>query len=159
MRYWEDFEAGQSFELGSCTVSKGDIVEFARQWIPQPFHLDEEAARSSPFGGLVASGWHTACVFMRLYYKNLLADSASMGSPGIRDMRWLEPVRPGDVLFASATVLRTSASSTKRGRGTVEMQWECARSDGTVVLQMVGIAYFARRSSPYPAAPASATVE
>jgi acyl dehydratase len=147
-RYWEDFQEGQTFDLGSTTVHRDDIVDFGQRWIPQPFHVDENAARSSPFGGLIASGWHTACIFMRLYYEHLLADSASMGSPGVRDMRWLEPVRPGQVLRAFATVLRTSESSTTPSRGTVEMRWECARPDGTVVLRMAGTAYFARRSSP-----------
>ncbi|TNC25340.1 MaoC family dehydratase [Amycolatopsis alkalitolerans] len=147
-RYWEDFREGQVFDLGSATVSKDDIVDFGRRWIPQPFHVDEASARDSPFGGLIASGWHTACLFMRLYYEHLLAGSASLGSPGVRDMRWLEPVRPGQVLCASATVLRTSVSSTTRGRGTVEMRWECARPDGVVVLRMIGTAFFARRPCP-----------
>ena len=145
MRYWEDFQPGQVFNLGSCTVTRDEIIDFGRRWIPQPFHVDEHAARNSPFGGLVASGWHTACIFMRLYYDHLLAGAASMGSPGVQDLRWTAPVRPGDVLHASATVLRTTESATRADRGTVEMRWECVKADGTVVLRMTGTAYFARR--------------
>lgn len=145
MRYWEDFTPGQVFDLGSQAVTRDEITDFGRRWIPQPFHTDETAARRSHFGGLVASGWHTACIFMRLYYDHLLSDTASMGSPGVRELRWTAPVRPGDVLTASATVLATARSATRPGRGTVEMRWECAKADGTVVLQMLGTAYFARR--------------
>jgi acyl dehydratase len=146
MRYWEDFTPGQVFDLGSRTVTRDEIIDFGRRWIPQPFHVDETAAQRSHFGGLVASGWHTACIFMRLYYDHLLSDAASMGSPGVRELCWTSPVRPGDVLTASATVLRTARSATRPGRGTVEMRWECVKGDGTVVLRMLGTAYFARRN-------------
>lgn len=145
VRYWEDFRPGQSFDLGSYRVTKEEVIEFGKRWIPQPFHIDEDSAARSQFGGLIASGWHTACIFMRLYYEHLLAHSASMGSPGVRDMRWNYPVRPGDVLYASATVLRVAESATRPERGTVEMRWECSNGDGITVLRMLGIAYFARR--------------
>ena len=96
--YFEDFELGRVYELGSVDVTEADILEFARRFDPQPFHVDPEAARQSVFGGLIASGWHTGAMWMRLYVDSLLDGAASMGSPGIEELRWLAPVRPGDTL-------------------------------------------------------------
>jgi acyl dehydratase len=136
---------GHRFDLGSYRVTKEEIVEFGMRWIPQSFHVDEDAAACSPFGGLIASGWHTACIFMRLYHEHLLAHAAGMGSPGVRTMRWHTPVRPGDLLHASAIVMRATESTTRRDRGTVEMRWECHNDAGVPVLRMIGTTYFARR--------------
>src|ERR687896_2668164 len=123
-RYFEDFEPGHVFELGSRTVTAEEIVAFARQWDPQPFHTDEEAAAASVFGGLIASGWHTGAMWMRLYVDSLLDGAASMGSPGIEELRWLAPVRPGDTLRGRLTVLETTPSETRPGRGTVRIRGE-----------------------------------
>ena len=147
MRYWEDFSEGETVELGSHTFERAEIVEFAERFDPQSFHVDEEAASRSPFGGLIASGWHTASVCMRLYVDALLGDSSSMGSPGVEQLRWTAPVRPGDTVSASVTVVETRASSTRPGRGTVVMQWEAINQRGEVVLRMLGRGLFGRRPS------------
>ncbi len=95
MRFFEDFLEGDSIELGSHQVTEASIVEFARAYDPQPFHVDPEQARSSIYGGLIASGWHTAGIYMRMLVDQLLRDTASLGSPGIDELRWYVPVRPG----------------------------------------------------------------
>lgn len=143
--YFEDFEPGMTFELGERTLSKEEILAFAREFDPQPFHVDEEAAAESPFGGLVASGWHTAVVFMRLYADNLLYRTASMGSPGVEELRWLKPVRPGDTLSARLTVLDTEPSSRNAGRGTVYLYSEVFNESGETVMSMKARGLFARR--------------
>src|SRR5258708_421531 len=103
MRYFEDFQVGDIFDLGSTTVTEEEIISFARQFDPQPFHTDPVLAKDSIFGGLVASGWHTTAMFMRLFFDGLLHETASIASPGVDDVRWLKPVRPGDVLRARFT--------------------------------------------------------
>ena len=107
-RYFEDYRAGEVIELGSRTVSAEEIIAFARQFDPQPFHVDPERARLTPFGGLVASGWHTAAMFMRLSVDgHQSAQAGSIGSPGVDEIKWLRPVRPGDTLTGRTTVLET----------------------------------------------------
>ena len=145
MRYWEDFSPGDVFELGSRTVTRDEIVDFAAQWDPQPFHLDEAAGERSSFGGLVASGWHTASLCMRLYVDALLLDAASMGSPGLEELRWTAPVRPGDTLSVTLTVIETRPSAKTPGRGTVLLRWEATNQHGVVVLHMTGRGMFGRR--------------
>ncbi len=145
MRYWEDFAVGDAFALGSVTVTRDEIVEFATRFDPQPFHVHEAAAATSSFGGLIASGWHTAALCMRLYADGLLADSASMGSPGVDELRWTAPVRPGDTISLTVTVTATRPSATAPGRGTVVSDWEAVDQHGTVVLRMTGRGLFGRR--------------
>lgn len=142
---FEDFRVGQVFELGRYTMTQSEIIEFGERWMPQSFHTDPQAAAAGPFGGLIASGWHTTCVFMRLYYDGLLSRCASLGSPGVRELSWLHPVRPGDVLCARATVIESARSVRRPDRGRVTMVWECLR-DEHVVLRMVGVALFASRT-------------
>src|SRR6059058_3213573 len=110
MRYFEDFTEGQLFELGETRVTEAEILEFARRFDPQSFHVDPEAARSSLFGGLIASGWHTGSLYMGLMVRGLLLDSASLGSAGIDELRWLKPVHPGDTLKARLTVTSVKPS-------------------------------------------------
>ncbi len=98
MRYLEDFRAGEVIELGSCTISEEEILDFARRYDPQLFHVDPERAQASIYGGLIASGWQTCGLFMRLAVDGVIGDSSSMGSPGLDNLRWLLPVRPGDTL-------------------------------------------------------------
>ena len=148
--YFEDFEVGQVFELGEKTLTKGEIVAFARDYDPQPFHVDEEAAEGSAFGGLIASGWHTAAVFMRLYADAVLSRAASMGSPGVDELRWLRPVRPGDVLSARLTVLDAVPSTSRPGRGTVHLLAEVHNGGGEKVMTMKARGLFARRSGTDP---------
>jgi acyl dehydratase len=144
-RYWEDFEAGQIYQLGTVQVDEADIVDFGRRWDPQPFHVDPEAAGASPFGGLIASGWHTACLTMRLYVENLLTGTESQGSPGVEQLRWRKPVRPGSRLTATATILDTAPSSSRSDRGTVFLRFETTDDNGDVVMDMLGRALFGRR--------------
>ncbi len=143
--YFEDIEPGTTYELGSHTFTREEIVAFARSFDPQPFHLDEAAAAESPFGGLIASGWHTAAIWMRLYVDSLLAGAASMGSPGVEQLRWLRPVRPGDTVRASLTVLEATPSSVRPDRGTILFDAALESVDGEPVLTMRGRGYFARR--------------
>jgi acyl dehydratase len=152
VRYWEDFAAGQVYELGSYEMTREEIIEFGRRWDPQPFHVDEQAAAASAFGGLIASGWHTGCVLMRLYVDGLLHDAASMGSPGLDELRWLAPVRPGDVLTVTLHVLDVTESSKRPDRGTVHLRWEVTTVDGVPVARATGRGMFGRR---VPAAPAA----
>ncbi|MDE0779414.1 MAG: MaoC family dehydratase [Alphaproteobacteria bacterium] len=113
----DDFEAGQVFELGQYSFTQDEILTFATEFDPQPFHIDEAAAAQSNYGGLIASGWHTGSVFMRLLVNGLLHRCASMGSPGVDELRWLAPVRPGDTLTARLEIedVRTSKSKPDRG--------------------------------------------
>ncbi len=143
--YFEDFEPGRVHELGSHTVTEDEIVSFARQWDPQPFHVDPEAAARSPFGGLIASGWHTGSLWMRLYVDSLLGSAAAMGSPGIDELRWLAPVRPGDTLSARLVVLETTPSARHAGRGTLRSRGEMVNQDGVTVMSMLARGHFARR--------------
>ena len=145
VRYWEDFSAGQTFDLGSYEMTVEQITAFARQWDPQPFHLSEEGGAASVFGGLIASGWHTACVVMLRYVEDLLTDAVSMGSPGLSELRWLAPVRPGDLLRIRAEVVEVRESSVRTDRGTVVLAWEVTNQDGVVVLTMRGRGLFGRR--------------
>jgi acyl dehydratase len=144
-RYFEDFEPGHVFELGSRTVTADEIVAFARDWDPQPFHTDEEAAAASVFGGLIASGWHTGAMWMRLYVDAVLLGAASMGSPGIEELRWLAPVRPGDTLYARLTVLEAKPSERRPDRGTIRSRAEMVNQDGVTVMAMIARGHFARR--------------
>jgi acyl dehydratase len=143
--YFEDFTVGRVFELGSVEVSEDEIVGFAVRYDPQPFHVDPVAAEASPYGGLIASGWQTCALYMRQLYDGLLHDSSSQGSTGIEELRWLAPVRPGDVLSASYTVEDVAASSTRPDRGTVMFRAEMSNQDGVVVLRMRGRGLYGRR--------------
>ena len=144
-RYFEDFRAGEVIELGRHEVSEEEIVGFARQWDPQPFHVDPEAARQSVFGGLIASGWHTGAMWMRLYVGAMLDTAASQGSPGVEDLRWLAPVRPGDTLSGRLTVLDVRPSERRLDRGTVRIRGEMVNQDGVTVMTMVSRGHFGRR--------------
>ena len=142
--YFEDFAPGQVYELGTRTVSEEEIVTFAREWDPQPFHVDPEAAKGSVFGGLIASGWHTGSIWMRGYVETMLGPS-SQGSTGIEELRWLAPVRPGDTLSSRLTVLETAPSERNPASGTVRIRGEVENQDGVVVMSMVSRGHFARR--------------
>ncbi len=142
---FEDFEPGRVYELGSRTVTGEEIVEFARQFDPQPFHVDPDAAKESVFGGLIASGWHTGAMWMRLYVDSMLGGSSGMGSPGVEELRWLAPVRPGDTLSGRLTVLETTPSATKPDRGTVRIRGEMMNQDGVTVMSMTSRGHFGRR--------------
>ena len=147
-RYFEDFRPGDVAQLGRKRVTADEIVAFAREYDPQLFHVDEAAAASSPFGGLIASGWHTAAMFMRLFVEELLLDSASLGSPGVEELRWLRPVRPGDELSGVVRIVETRVSERDPRRGTVITESEVRNQEGEVVMRMRARGFFARRTSP-----------
>jgi len=143
--YWEDFEVGSSIDIGSHTFSAQEIVEFARQYDPQPFHTDAEAAKDSVFGGLIASGWHTCAIAMRLMCESYINRTRSMGSPGVESIRWLAPVRAGDTLRYRGTVLEARASRSRPDRGLVRNRWEALNQDDVLVLSMESWGMLGRR--------------
>jgi acyl dehydratase len=143
--YLEDFQVGQVVELGSTTITRDEILDFATQYDPQPFHVDEAAAEQSIYGGLIASGWHTVSLFMRLLVDGLLCQAASLGSPGVDEVRWLKPVRPGDTLLARGIIHAVIPSRSKPDRGILRTTYEMFNQDGDRVLSMKGVGMFARR--------------
>jgi acyl dehydratase len=145
MLYFEDFAPGQVRQLGSVTVDEAEVIAFAKAYDPQPFHIDKAAAAQSVYGGLIASGWHTCAMVMRLLCDGYVLNSASMGSPGLDELRWKLPVPPGDTLTAQAEVLETRASQSKPDRGFVKNRWTAANQRGEVVLTMVGMGMMRRR--------------
>jgi acyl dehydratase len=147
MRFFEDFAVGDAIELGSHTVTEASIVEFARAYDPQPFHVDAEQARSSIYSGLIASGWHTAGIYMRMLVDQVLRDTASLGSPGIDELRWYLPVRPGDTLRGRITVLEARVSQSKPDRGLLRTRGELFNQDDQRVMSLVAVNFFSRRPS------------
>ena len=143
--YWEDFTPGRVWEHGSRTLSEQEIIAFAREWDPQRFHIDPEAAKETPYGGLIASGWHTGSVMMRLMCDAYLSESSCVGSPGIDEWRFALPVRPGDALRYRATVLEARPSASKPDRGIVKWCWELLNQRGEVVVSQIGTQFFLRR--------------
>jgi acyl dehydratase len=143
--YWEDLAAGSVRDLGTVTLTAQEIKSFARQFDPQPFHLDEAAAQHSIYGQLVASGWHTCALAMKLSVENFLHESSSMGSPGLENLRWLKPVYPGDTLRLQKTILESRALRTRPEIGMVRSLWEMFNQHGEKVLQMDGYGMFRRR--------------
>ena len=147
-RHFEDYVPGAVFEYGEIPVTKDEIVEFARRFDPQYIHVDPERALQGPFGGLIASGWHTAAMMMRLIVDNFLPKSASLGSPGIDELRWLKPVRPADVLSVRLSVLEATRSRSRPDRGVVRTLCEVLNQDREVVLSLRAMNIIARRSTP-----------
>jgi len=143
--YFEDFTPGWTFQNGPRTLTAEEIVAFAREWDPQSYHTDPEAARASPYGGLIASGWQTAGVAMRLMCDGYLLETSCVGSPGIDELRFVKPVRPGDALQFRSTVLAAAPSQSKPHRGTVTFRWEVMNQDDELVLSMIGRQLFLRR--------------
>jgi acyl dehydratase len=143
--YFEDFYPGQEIALGSRTVSEEEIIAFARQFDPQPFHVDHDAAEASIFKGVIASGWHTCSMMMRLVVDNLMSESSSMGSPGLDSVRWLVPVRAGDTLSVSYLTTRVRPSASRSDRGVVWSKWSAANQHGQVVCTIEGMGMFGRR--------------
>lgn len=143
--YWEDFEVGRRFEMGRHSFSEEEIVEFARRYDPQSFHIDPHAAKQGFFGGVIASGFHTCAVAMRLIVESYLGGAASLGAPGLESVRWPKPVRPGDTLLFTREVLAVRASTTRRGVGLVRHRWEAVNQRGELALSMEGWGMFGRR--------------
>ncbi|MGH8789683.1 MAG: MaoC family dehydratase [Cupriavidus necator] len=145
MLYFEDFEVGSRRELGSYLVTEEEILAFARQYDPQPFHIDKEAAAKSIYGGVISSGWMTCSIMMRLLVLSSTGKSASMGSPGVDEIRWLKPVYAGDTLTVVLNVLDTRPSQSKRDRGVVHTQWEATNQRGELVCTVKGMGMYGRR--------------
>ncbi len=145
MRYFEDFAEGQEYPFGPHTVTRAEIVAFAAEFDPQPFHLDEAAAADTLLGGLAASGWHTCALFMRMMYLGWLSGTASMGSPGIDRLKWLRPVRPGDTLSGRSVVLEVRTSKSRPDRGFVRFRHEVENARGEPVMVGENPIMFERR--------------
>jgi acyl dehydratase len=143
--YLDDLQAGQTFALGSRSVTREEIVDFAKAWDPQPFHLDEKAAGASIYGQLIASGWHTACIFMRLFADGLLHRAAAIGSPGLDELRWLKPVFAGDRLEAAVEILEVRPSRSRPDRGAARIRCVVRKQEGDEVLTMIATVMFLRR--------------
>jgi acyl dehydratase len=143
--YFDDLAVGSTVDLGTTTVSEEEILRFAREFDPQPFHIDPAAAEQSIFGGIIASGWHTCSLTMRLLVDGLLANSSSLGSPGIEQIRWVKPVRPDDTLHAVLTVKDIRHSQSKPDRGTALMRIEVTNQAGELVMWMESFGMFAKR--------------
>ncbi len=141
-RYFEDYRPGDIHEFGSIVAEEEEIMAFARRFDPQPFHTDPVAAKQSAFGGLIASGWHTASMAMRLMVDNYISRVASLGSPGVDEVRWRKPVRPGDTLSIRATVIESKLSRSKRNQGTVRSYIEVLNQHRDVVMTWKGMGMF-----------------
>lgn len=146
-RHFEDYEVGVVREYGYVTVTEAEILAFARQFDPQPLHTDPDAAAVGPFGGLIASGWHTAGVFMRLLVDHYLPVAASLASPGVDELRWPAPVRPGDMLRMRVTTTSARPSQTKPDRGLIHTTGELLNRNDRCVLSLVGMNIVRRRSA------------
>ena len=134
MRYLEDLREGEVIDLGEETVSEEEILSFARRYDAQPFHVDKAAAAKSIYGGLIASGWQTGSIFMGLLVRGLLHGVASMGAPGLDELKWLKPVRPGDRLRARLTILGTRVSAKDPRRGTISCGGEMFNQKDELVM-------------------------
>ena len=142
--YFEDFKVGETLEIGRHEIGESEMLEFARQFDPQPFHNDAQKARSTIYGGLIASGWHTCAIAMRVMCDAYLSQSASMGSPGMEEIRWLKPVRPGDTLIFQRTIEEARPTS-KPDRGLVLTRWDVYNQRDEHVMMMRGYGLFGVR--------------
>lgn len=145
-KYFDDFEVGERFVTPGITVTESDIIEFALKYDPQPFHLDAQAAADSQFGGLIASGYQTLALCFRLFIQHGILREASMGSPGIDELRWNQPVRPGDTLHTEVEVLEVIPSRSKPDRGVVRFKYSSVNQNGDAVLTFI-LNHFLRRDS------------
>lgn len=145
--YWEDFPLESTRPFGPMTVSREAIIDFARQWDPQPFHLSDEAAAATHFGRLAASGWHTAAMTMRMVCDAWLLQTAGLGSPGLENLRWLKPVHADDTLSGLITVLNHRPSVSRPEMGLLKTRWDTRNQHGDLVLTMESWAMFRRRTA------------
>jgi acyl dehydratase len=138
-RYFEDYHVGAVYEYGYVTATEGEIIEFAQRFDPQPIHVDPGFAATGPFGGLIASGWHTGAILMHLFVDHYLSRVASLGSPGIDEMRWSTPVRPGDSLRLRTTIVEARPSRSKPDRGLVRTRAALVNQDDAIALSLIGM--------------------
>jgi acyl dehydratase len=151
--FWEDMAVGQVRDLGSISPSREEIIAFASQFDPQPFHLNDAAGEASVFGGLCASGWHTCSMAMRLMVTNFLQQTSSLGSPGLENIQWKKPVYPNDTLRLQTTVLETKPMGRRPDVGMTRNLWEMFNQHGDKVLHMEGWGMFRRRHPAPPESP------
>ena len=144
-RYFEDYEPGAVYEYGHVEITEAEILEFATRFDPQPIHTDLEFAATGPFHGLIASGFHTAGIFMRLFADHYLSRVASLASPGIDEVRWPAPVRPGDRLWMRVTIVEARPSRSKPDRGLVRTGGELLNQDDQLVLSLTAMNLLRRR--------------
>ena len=144
-RYFEDYKPGAVYEYGYTSATEPEIIEFARRFDPQPMHVDPEYAITGPFHGIIASGWHTAGIFMRLYADHYLSRVASLASPGIDEVRWPSPVRPGEQLWIRTTILEARRSRSKPDRGLIHTRGEMFAGD-RLVLGLVALNFLKARA-------------
>ncbi len=149
-RYFEDFVVGQEIDLGERTVSEEEIIAFAREFDPQPFHVDRAAAGASIYGGVIASGWHTCSMMMRMVVDGLMGNASSMGSPGLEGVRWLKPLRAGDTLKVRYITTQVKASHSKPDRGVVWSTWVASNQHGEEICTIEGMGMFGRRPARGP---------
>jgi len=145
--YFDDFEPGQTFHSKGVTLSESQILDFALLYDPQPFHLDKEAAAEGPFNGLIASGFQTLALAFRIFYQANVINACSMGSPGLDNLRWIRPVRPGDTIKVTGTVREKRPSRSKPDRGTVIMDYVTTNQMGETVMTFTAIHIFARKAT------------
>ena len=143
--FFEDFVVGDVIELGTYEMTEAEIIDFGRRFDPQYFHTDPAAAVDSPFGGLIASGWHTVAAWARLWIDTVVSKADGRGSGGMQEVRWLEPVRPGDSLTATVEILNTQPSSRHADRGTVFISCKMTNQHGRMVMTFHGRGLFGRR--------------
>ena len=145
--HWEDFSPGQVTECGSRLITGAEIVAFAAEYDPQPMHLDEAAARGNLFGGLIASGWHSCCILMRMLSDDFIGDASFMGAPGVEEVNWLTPIRPGERINARATVLETRPSRSRPDVGFVKFRFELINAVDQPVMTLIVSPMFGRRAA------------
>jgi acyl dehydratase len=144
---FDDFHVGQRFEAGPLAVSANDIREFALKYDPQPFHLNEAAAKALAFGGLIASGFHTLSLSFGLFFRLRLLEQSNLGSPGLEEVRWLKPLRPGDSIHIAAEVLSLKPSHSKPDRGVIKMRHDTFNQHGELVMTVNCLHMLKRRGS------------
>lgn len=144
-RYFEDYVPGITVDCGSFTMAEAEIIAFAEKYDPQPFHVDPVGAKDGPFGGLIASGWHTTSMMMRQLVDHWISPESSLGAAGVDEIRWPRPVRPGDTLSIRATVLEARRSASKPDRGIVKTRAELTNQDGDLVMQLTAINFILLR--------------
>ena len=147
-RYFEDYVPGLTVDCGSFSISEAEIIDFAKEYDPQPFHVDPAAAADGPFGGLIASGWQTTSMTMRLLVEHFVSAETGLGAAGVDEIRWPRPVRPGDTLHVRVTVLEARRSNSKPDRGIVRSVAEVTNQDGAGVMRLTAI-NFVRARDPH----------
>ncbi len=146
MNYFEDFHIGDTFDLGPLTVTAEEIIAFANQFDPQYFHIDPQRAKDSIFGGWVASAWHAGALFMRMFFDEVLSKTNSIGSPGLDQIRWLQPVRPNDTLHGRFTIIDARVSKSRPTIGILRSNGELFNQHNELLMTVIGIHFVGRRS-------------